>query len=261
VEHVRDADPQSMLYADVDGRGPRLVLVHGFTQNRNCWGTVATDLAANHEVMRVDAPGHGKSSDVRADLWTGASQIADRGGIAAYIGYSMGARFVLHVALARPEVVRGLVLVGATGGIDDASARAERRAGDAAMAERLEEDGLESFLAEWLAQPMFAGLPEDAQFRAARAENSVEGLADSLRRAGTGSQDPLWPQLPTLEMPVLVVAGAHDLKFSAEAERLTESVGANATMALVPGAGHTAHLERPTEFLAIVRPWLADHRL
>jgi 2-succinyl-6-hydroxy-2,4-cyclohexadiene-1-carboxylate synthase len=261
VERVRDVEPQSMLHADVDGHGARLVLVHGFTQNRNCWGTVASALEIDHEVVRVDAPGHGKSSDVRGDLWSGARQIADRGGGATYVGYSMGARFVLHVALARPEVVHGAVLIGGTGGIDDASARAERRRRDASLAEQLERDGLEPFLDAWLAQPLFAGLSDEAQFRHARSENTVEGLADSLRRAGTGSQEPLWSRLVALDMPVLVVAGAKDDKFSAEAQRLTKCIGANATMHLVPGAGHTAHLEQPDDFLAIVRPWLAAHRL
>ncbi len=62
---MRDEQRPPVLYAEVDGHGPRLVLVHGFTQNRNCWGAIATELALDHEVVRVDAPGHGKSSDVR----------------------------------------------------------------------------------------------------------------------------------------------------------------------------------------------------
>ena len=94
-----------------------------------------------------------------------------------------------------------------------------------------------------------------------RGHNTVDGLAASLRLAGTGTQEPLWPRLGALDMPVLVVAGGDDTKFSAEAERLTASIGANATMTLVPGAGHTAHLERPEEFLATLRPWLAERGL
>jgi 2-succinyl-6-hydroxy-2,4-cyclohexadiene-1-carboxylate synthase len=246
-----------MLYAEVDGRGPRLVLVHGFAQNRNCWGPVASDLARDHEVVRVDAPGHGRSSQFYAGLRTGARLIADQGGTATYIGYSMGARFVLHLALANPELASRIVLIGGTAGIDDQEARAERRRADEGMAARLERDGLEPFLDAWLAQPLFAGLSDEMQCRAARRENTVDGLAESLRQAGTGSQDPLWERLGRLDMPALVVAGADDTKFSAEASRLVESIGANSTLALIASAGHAAHLEQPELFLATLRGWLS----
>jgi 2-succinyl-6-hydroxy-2,4-cyclohexadiene-1-carboxylate synthase len=97
------------------------------------------------------------------------------------------------------------------------------------------------------------------QFRAARADNTIDGLAESLRQAGTGSQDPLWDRLGRVEMPVLVVAGADDAKFGAEGARLVASIGPNATLALIPDAGHAAHLERPTEFAAVLRRWRAEH--
>jgi 2-succinyl-6-hydroxy-2,4-cyclohexadiene-1-carboxylate synthase len=256
-----DGTPPSTLHAEVSGRGPRLVLVHGFTQNRNCWGPLLDDLVADHEVCRVDAPGHGLSSRVHAGLRTGARLMADQGGDATYLGYSMGGRFVLHVALSVPERVRGLVLIGATGGIDDPDARAARAAQDEALAQRLEREGVERFVDTWLAQRLFAGLGPDVQFRDERAESTVEGLAESLRRAGTGAQDPLWDSLHRLAVPVLVVAGEADAKFSAEAARLGETIGANATVALVPGAGHAAHLENPGAFAAILRPWLTRHGL
>jgi 2-succinyl-6-hydroxy-2,4-cyclohexadiene-1-carboxylate synthase len=237
------------------------VLVHGFTQTRRCWGPLADDLASDHEVVRVDAPGHGRSADVAAGLRTGARLVADEGGAATYLGYSMGGRYCLHVALGSPELVRGLVLVGATGGIDDPADRAERRRLDDAMAARLERDGVEPFLDAWLAQPLFAGLTPEQQHRSDRLENTVDGLAASLRIAGTGAQDPLWDRLHRLDMPVLVVAGDRDAKFAALGGRLVEAIGANADLALVAGAGHAAHLEDPAGFLAVLRPWLAERGL
>ena len=256
---VTNREPMSMLHADVDGQGPRIVLVHGFSQTRDCWGPLATDLARDHEVVRIDAPGHGRSSEFHAGLRTGARLIADQGGRATYLGYSMGARFALHVAVANPELVERLVLIGGTGGIDDPDARAERKRNDEAMAARLEREGLDRFLDAWLAQPLFAGLTEEMQFLDARRENTVDGLAESLRQAGTGSQDPLWSRLQVLDMPVLVVAGADDAKFAGEGARLQECIGANATLELIADAGHAAHLEQPDAFVTVLRQWLAVH--
>ncbi len=252
-----DERPQSMLFAEVAGRGPRIVLVHGFAQNRGCWGPLRADLESDHEVCRVDAPGHGRSSTLHAGLRTGARLIADQGGRATYLGYSMGGRFLLHLALSNPELVDRLVLIGATGGIDDPDERAARRQQDEAMARRLEEVGVEPFVDDWLAQPLFAGLGPDVQFREERGENTVEGLAESLRQAGTGSQDPLWDRLHRLDMPVLLVTGGLDTKFTALAHRLAASIGANAVVEVVEGAGHAAHLERPAEFVGVLRRWLA----
>jgi 2-succinyl-6-hydroxy-2,4-cyclohexadiene-1-carboxylate synthase len=246
-----------MLHAEVDGHGPRLVLVHGFAQNRDCWGPIGVDLAKDHEVVRVDAPGHGRSSTFHAGLRTGARLIADQGGQATYLGYSMGARFVLHLGLANPELVDRLIVVGGTGGIDDPDARADRRRNDEALAHRLEREGVGPFVDAWLALPLFAGLSPEMRFLEARKENTVQGLAESLRQAGTGSQDPLWSSLAQLEMPVLVVAGGNDAKFRAEAHRLVGSIGANADLVLVADAGHAAHLEQPAAFLSLLREWLA----
>jgi 2-succinyl-6-hydroxy-2,4-cyclohexadiene-1-carboxylate synthase len=196
-----------------------------------------------------------------AGLRTGGRLIADQGGEATYLGYSMGARFCLHLALSNPELVRGLVLLGGTAGIEDPDEREARRRQDLATAAHLEREGLERFLDDWLTQPLFASLPLERAFRAERLENTVEGLRSSLEQAGTGTQDPSWHKLGRLEMPVLVLAGADDTKFATLAERMATTIGANATLALVEGAGHAAHLEQPERFLAVLRPWLADHSL
>ncbi|MFP5320330.1 MAG: alpha/beta fold hydrolase [Acidimicrobiia bacterium] len=249
------------LHAERDGSGPRLVLVHGFTQTRRCWGPVADDLASDHEIVRVDAPGHGRSADILAGLRGGGRLIADQGGEATYVGYSMGGRYLLHLALGNPELVRGLVLLGATAGIDDADERAARAAQDQRTAARVRELGVLDFLHEWVAQPMFAGIPAERQFLMERMENTVDGLESSLLQSGTGAQDPSWDRLHRLDMPVLVLAGELDAKFAALGERLQASIGENATFATVPGAGHAAHLEQPEAFLSLLRPWLAEHGL
>ena len=251
----------SRLDYEVEGSGPRVALVHGFTQTRRCWGPLGADLAADHEVVLIDAPGHGGSSQVRADLVEGGLLIGEAGGEATYLGYSMGGRFALHTALERPDLVRGLVLVGATAGLEDAADREARVADDEARARRIEEIGIEAFLDDWMRLPLFAVLPPEAAGRESRLTNTVEGLASSLRLAGTGTQQPTWGRLGELSMPVLVLAGALDLKFVALGERMAAAIGANASFSTVPGAGHTAHLERPAEFLTLLRPWLSAHGL
>lgn len=249
-----------MLWVERRGAGPRLALVHGFTQNGRCWGEVADDLALDHEVLLPDAPLHGRSAAVAADLVQTADLLADAVGPATWLGYSMGGRACLHLALQRPQAVEALVLVGATAGIDDPTARAERVAADEVLARRLEEEGLEAFLDHWLALPLFGGLSPEAQHRDARLDNDARALATSLRLAGTGAQQPLWDRLGEVQAPVLMVAGELDDRFVATGERLVASLGGDAELRLVPGAGHAAHLEQPRAFIEVVRPWLAERR-
>jgi 2-succinyl-6-hydroxy-2,4-cyclohexadiene-1-carboxylate synthase len=249
------------LHVEHRGAGDRLVLVHGFTQNAGCWGPFADELAAHRRLLLVDAPGHGRSGHDDADLDEAGRLVGGAaGGPAAHLGYSMGGRMALHLALARPELVRSLVLIGATGGIDDPGERAARRRDDDALAERIERGPLGEFLDRWLAGPLFAGLPAGADCRSERLANRPAGLAASLRRCGTGCQRPLWGDLHRLAMPVLVLAGERDAKFCAAGRRLVDAIGGNATLEVQPGAGHALHLEAPAEAADRVLAFLARSR-
>lgn len=242
---------------------PPMVLLHGFTQNVRCWGPFGDALGSTHSTLAVDAPGHGESAHVHADLWTTADLLADTlgevvGRPAVVVGYSMGGRVGLHLALRRPDLVTALVLIGATAGIDDQVERDARRAADDALADHVLAVGLDRFINEWLAQDLFSGLTADNACRIERLHNTPEGLASSLRLAGTGNQEPLWDRLGVLSMPVLVLAGADDLKFRSLANRLVASIGANATVEVVEGAGHAVQLECPSETAVAIERWLAD---
>jgi 2-succinyl-6-hydroxy-2,4-cyclohexadiene-1-carboxylate synthase len=234
-----------------------VALVHGFTQSARAWGRVGSDLGTRHRVIALDAPGHGGSSAVRADLATGADLMAATvAEPAAWIGYSMGGRFALHVSLRHPDEVRRLVLVSTSAGIEDAAERAARRRSDQALADRVEKEGVETFVRWWLAQPLFSTLPAEAAELESRLAGTAAGLASSLRLAGAGTQEPLWDQLSGLAMPVLVVAGELDSKYVELAEKLAAGIGATARLEVIPGAGHACHLERPDVFGGIVRPFL-----
>ena len=161
-------------------------------------------------------------------------------------GYSMGGRIALAVALAHPERVARLVLVGASPGIEDASEREARRRADEALALQLERDGLEAFARRWGAQPLFAGQPAEVS-RAAhddRMRSTAAGLAAALRGLGTGVMPSLWDRLEELRMTVVLVAGERDAKFRATAERMAERI-VDSELHVIEGAGHAAHLERP----------------
>lgn len=222
-----------------------LILAHGFTQNARCWGRFADRLAIEHPLTLVDAPGHGHSGHDDANLWTTAELLTEAGGPGIYIGYSMGGRAALHAALAHPELVHGIVLIGATPGLADPQDRADRRRADDELAGRLLDIGLPAFLEQWLAQPLFAGLDPEAAAVAARLTNRPEGLAASLRHCGTGSQEPLWDRLSEIEVPVLAVVGERDHKFTDIAERLVGGLTATTADILVLPGTHAVHLEQP----------------
>ncbi len=218
----------------------RLALVHGFTQTGRSWAPLLPLLPG--DVVTPDLPGHGSRSDVDADLWEGAELLADEVGPAVWVGYSMGGRLCLHLALARPDVVEGLVLVSTTAGIEDRAERAARRAADDALADEIERLPIATVVDRWLAQPMWATLADPG--RDARLANDPKGLASALRRAGTGAQDDLWPRLRPVP-GALVVTGALDAKFDAIGRRLAAALGAPHRS--IAGAGHAVPWERPVE--------------
>ncbi len=230
------------------------MLVHGFTQTGRSWDPIADHLADRHEVVAVDAPGHGGSAVIEADLLRGAALLGATGGRGTYVGYSMGGRLCLHLAVLRPELVERLVLISTTAGIEDPDEREARCRADDALADSIDRDGLEAFLARWVAQPLFAGLADPGL--EVRRRNTAAGLASSLRLAGTGTQVPLWDRLASIDVPVLLVAGRNDAKFVAAAERMA-SLLPHPTVAIVDGAGHTVHLDRPDEVRELLDEWLA----
>jgi len=234
-----------------------VVLLHGFSGTHRAWdGVIAALDAQRYTPLAPDLPGHGGA---------GASREQDIGfdGCVRHVleqaperfqlcGYSMGARIALMAALASPQRVSRLVLVGANPGIEDERERAQRRERDHLLAQELERQPFEEFIERWRAQPLFAGEPPQAGRLARedqRRNNPVE-LAAALRRLGTGEMPPLWGRLGELAMPVTLVAGARDQKFVAIAERMAPLIG-HAEVALLEG-GHGLPLENPRALAAVI---------
>ncbi len=238
----------------------RLVFLHGFTQTHHHWHDCADQLVRRlgaSAVTLLDMPGHGLSRDDRSGQDQAGGQIVALGGPGTYIGYSMGARFALAAAVAgHPEIER-LVLIGCTAGLDDPAQRAARAADDDALADRIETIGVGPFIDEWLSAPMFEGLPVDPDDRRHRRANSAAGLASSLRNAGTGAQRSVWDRLESVRVPVLVLAGSRDAKFTEIGRRLASRLP-DATFAPIPHAGHAAHAEQPGATAELIADWLSQ---
>lgn len=236
-------------------------LLHGFTQTSQSW---AEPMAALEEQLPTatfwapDMPGHGNGTALPLPLREGAAALAERSTPGLWIGYSMGGRYLLHIAVQHPEVVKGLVLVSTTAGLDRVSERDERRAADNALADSIEREGVPAFLDRWMSLPMFANLRPTATDLAARQMNTAVGLAESLRQAGTGRQEPLWTHLSKLRVPTLIVTGESDTKFGALGERLAREISGSVHSVIAP-AGHAVHLEQPRSFSQVVADWALTH--
>lgn len=233
-----------------------VVLLHGFAGTGRAWDPVVARLdPERYTALAPDLRGHGAARDARpvsfaacvADVLAAAPDRFD------LCGYSMGGRIALHVALAAPERVERLLLVATTAGIEDAAARAARRADDEALAAFADTATIEQFADRWAAQPLFAGTPPDAArlWRADLLRNDPRALAAALSGVGSGAMAPLWERLGELTMSATVLVGERDAKFVALGERLAGALP-GAELVVVPGAGHGLPREAPEAIVAVL---------
>jgi 2-succinyl-6-hydroxy-2,4-cyclohexadiene-1-carboxylate synthase len=252
----------------VTGEGTPVTLLHGFTQNGRSWLEVISKMPAGYMWIVPDLRGHGETrtrphAPCSMDACTqDVEMLWDHLGVEQthLAGYSMGGRLALHVVATKPERIASLLTIGAHAGLDD-DARDGRRRGDEALAERIENDGLEAFVNHWSSLPLFAGLVRRgpgfvAQVRAERMTNHVAGLACSLRGMGAGVMEPLWHKLADVTFPCTFVAGQLDHGYVSSARRLAATVP-NGRVVIVPRAGHTVHQERPEAFAHLLAAHLA----
>jgi 2-succinyl-6-hydroxy-2,4-cyclohexadiene-1-carboxylate synthase len=230
---------------------PRVVLVPGFTQTASSWVRTAAVVRESCEVRAVEVPGPGTFAST-------ARAIGAAGGRSIYVGYSMGGRLCLRLALDQPALVRGLMLISTTPGIAEAPDRAARVAADEALAESIEQDGVHAFLERWLQQPLFAGVPDDAPGLADRRRLTPEFLTACLRQLGTGAMEPMWNRLGNLAMPVMLVTGTRDQKFTTIAHHMLERMHAGVTHVQLD-AGHALPLEQPAVLGGLITAFATEH--
>lgn len=245
-----------------DARRPAILFLHGFMGSVADWRDVRAALDGSHRCLAVDLPGHGASLDLaHPEAYTagGAARalldLLDELNVErpVIVGYSMGGRLALYLALRYPERSAGLFLESASPGIEDPAEQRARREVDEERARRLESGDLETFLADWYRQPLFASLAQ--AMIEARSNNDPGELARSLRGMGAGSQPSLWKELAGLQAPTLAVAGELDKKYVRIASRMA-TLTPHTQSAVVPSAGHNVRLEAPKAYLALLQNFL-----
>lgn len=262
----RAADSGHRYCIKISGVGDPLVLLHGFSGSAATWRAVSERLADCCQCFAIDLLGHG-GSDAPADaaryrMESVAADIIDLLDQLALaksnlLGYSMGGRLALFLALQYPGRFGLLVLESASPGLADDGARAARRRRDCDLAEYIEANGIASFVDYWQSLPIWASQSE-AQIRAQRRQrlaNRPRGLANSLRGMGTGAQPNLWNQLPNLTAPTCLIVGERDAKFRGT-NQLMAAAMPQSSLSIIPAAGHNAHLENPDAFCQALRSFL-----
>jgi pimeloyl-[acyl-carrier protein] methyl ester esterase len=246
------------MHVEKRGTGPDLVLLHGWAMHSGVFATLAERLARHFTLHLVDLPGHGHSahSPVPLEMDAVADNLARRLPRAAWLGWSLGGLFALHIAQRHPERVRALVLVCApprfmrapdwpqgmeaavfrdfAGGLSrDYRATIDRFLVLEAQGSR----NAREELALLRAQVFSAGEP--------RPEALGEGLA-LLRNTD------LREALPRLAMPSLWLAGRRDRLVRAQALELAAQATPQSIYQCIDGAGHAPFLSHADEIAAAV---------
>ncbi|MGH7961689.1 MAG: 2-succinyl-6-hydroxy-2,4-cyclohexadiene-1-carboxylate synthase [Candidatus Binatia bacterium] len=260
------------LNIECSGTGPALLLLHGFTGSHMTW-TPHLNAWQGFSLITVDLLGHGHSDfPADPDHYQMGRCIEDLVALldalemprVALLGYSMGGRVALHLALHAPQRLWALILESASPGIADAAARAARVQSDAALAAFIEQEGITAFVDRWQALPLFAtqaqlSLAVREALRRQRLDNHPQGLANSLRGLGAGQQEPVLSRLAEMGVPTLLLAGALDTAYCEHARRMT-AVLLCGQLVIVPDAGHAVHLEQPVLFADAVRTFLTEYQ-
>jgi 2-succinyl-6-hydroxy-2,4-cyclohexadiene-1-carboxylate synthase len=228
------------------------LLLHGFTGSPDSWRYVRERLPKNVEITAPLLTGHGNPPvALGVDSFDGELarllDLATEGSL--LVGYSLGARLALGLALRAPERFRGVVLISGSAGVTDESERQPRRERDGDLCRMLQERGLEAFVEHWEREPLFAPqalLPQwlRQEERARRLAHTAEGLCHSLRTTGLAEMPSYWSKLGALELSVELVVGDLDLRFCATAAAMAGELP-RAHRTTVADAGHNLLIERP----------------
>ena len=257
-------------HLEIEGDGPPLVLLHGFTGSTRTWSELIPILVSSYRTIAIDLLGHGLSDSPsdphRYEIGRAVEDLLavfDRLDLPLLnvLGYSMGGRVALSLAVSTPDRIDSLILESTSDGISSSNERAERVRSDGALAALVENEGVVAFVDRWEQIPLFStqrDLAPDvrARLREERLRNNPIGLANSLRGMGTGVMEPLSTNLGTLRARTLLIVGALDLKYRQKGEVMAAAMP-EASLVVVPRAGHAIHLEQRTAFAEAIQSFFA----
>ena len=271
---VRFVDTQSARFAvdDVGGAlDPALVLLHAGNATRTMWDPLMPRLSDLHRVIRYDARGFGDSTAAE-ERYVGSDDVLavlDALAIerATLIGSSLGGRVALDTALAAPERIEAVVMIGSVpGGAVPTYTEVEQRLAEAA--DQAESDGDWERRAElevdiWSVGPSRRRDQVEPSFLARSigdAHERVELLKTAPGALCGAGEPPAVERLGELARPLLSLVGEHDFAFTREQQDRTVAVaGTRAKGAVIPRAAHFPSVEQPDEVLAVLIPWLESY--
>jgi pimeloyl-ACP methyl ester carboxylesterase len=250
---------------EMTGEGDCLILVHGAGDNLRMWYGQVPVFSREYRALTYDVRGFGETecpeSEVDVPLLAADLRELLRAlGIesAFVLGYSMGGRIALQLALDEPPMVKALVMANSGIGLGPRPPGADERRRQ--LVEALERGDLE-VVADRMTELSFSpGLKErePALFERYR-EVKLANDARCFGRVWSAVMQAPPPNVGRLACPVLVIAGENDGFMSLEAARLTHEAIAGSRLEVLP-AGHAAALEAPEQFNRIVLNFLAEVR-
>ena len=248
-----------------------VLLLHGFTGSGEDWEFLIPSLKKTCNLYTIDLVGHGRSdspSDAghyTMDSLTGylnefIGKVIKNNPV--MLGYSMGGRIALSYAAAFPENIKALILESSAWGIKEKDQRETRIKEDEKIAGFILSSSMEEFTEFWMNRPIFKTQknlnPEILKrVKSGKMKNNPVGLSNSLLAAGTGKMNPPQNNIKGFRMPVLLITGGLDKKFTginSEMAALLE----NAKHVTVPEAGHNVHLEKPGIFTNVIKDFLKN---
>lgn len=239
------------------GQGRPLVCLHGFGGCAQDFEALAQVEERVRPIIALDLPGHG----VQRDRLDGLEAFEDlmRELVSAIdrpfdlLGYSMGGRLALWAALNMDLPLHDLYLIGTTAGARDMRERGERLDFDDTLIRRLEHDSMQDFMVWWRSLPM---VQSQERLKSPLYEAMIErrflqdpvGILSAIRAFGTGRFTELWSDLENLDLPVTLIVGSEDEKYQDIAIEMAARLPLS-QIRMVPGAGHSPHLENPATVL------------